>query len=181
MYLSSLLLSTRLPRPSLRKRREVKASYEASEARCVSSCHDPAPNTGRRMTSPKAIFDACRNFLDHIKLYTHTHTHSIHSKHMGRCRASDPHHEQPQAPSGQSAMNRCSLHMSAAMLQPHSRACMQVARPGQDSRCGPRALKGWRTRGATAAAVCVFVRLKTGSAAGAAPRSQQEIGISRIC
>jgi len=138
--------------------------------------HDPAPNTGRRMTSPKAIFDVCRNFLDHIKLYTHTHTHSIHSKHMGRCRASDPHHEQPQAPSGQSAMNRCSLHMSAAMLQPHSRACMQVARPGQDSRCGPRALKGCRTRGATAAAVCVFVRLKTGSAAGAAPRSQQEIG-----
>ena len=38
-------------------------------------------------------------------------------------------------------------------------------------RCGPRALKGWRTRGATAAAVCVFVLLKTGSAAGAAPRS----------
>ena len=62
------------------------------------------------------------------------------------------------------------------MPQGDWRACMQVARPGQDSRCGPRALKGWRTRGATAAAVCVFVLLKTGSAAGAAPRSQQEIG-----
>jgi hypothetical protein len=49
MYLSSLRLSTRLPRPSMRKRREVKASYEASGARGVSSCHDPAPNTGRRM------------------------------------------------------------------------------------------------------------------------------------
>jgi len=34
---------------NLPKRRKVKSSYEASKSMCVSSWHDPAPNTGRRM------------------------------------------------------------------------------------------------------------------------------------